>query len=184
MKTIQKNIKKTAGIILSIVLGLAITLFSLEYFSHYEVTREIHQEAPVITKKSIVINAPAETVWRIFSDVNHWDSWQKEIKSPKLDGPFQAGSSFNWKSNGLVIKSTLNDVKAKQSVSWSGPAFGAFAIHTWHFSENDGKTTVVVNESMEGWLVSLLKSKFQSTLDTSIENWLNYLKTEAERNPH
>lgn len=175
---IIKNILKA---FLGLIILLAITVFALEYSSSYNVSKTIHIDAPVITKKSIVINAPVEKVWRIFSDVDNWDAWQKEIESPKIDGAFKAGTIFNWKSNGLTITSTLQTVETNKMVGWSGPAFGAFAIHTWYFKEHNGQTTISVEESMEGWLVSLLKSKFQSSLDTSITHWLNDLKVKSEK---
>lgn len=176
----NKAKKVVAGSVL-IVIVLAVVAFSLEYFSNYKVTKNIHPDAPVITRKSIVINAPVEKVWMIFSDVDNWDNWQKEIVSPTLNGKFEEGVTFNWKSNGLTIQSTLNAVQPNKEVSWSGPAFGAFAIHNWHFTTQNGQTTVSVEESMEGWLVQLLKHKFQSGLDTSIDHWLTYLKTVAEK---
>jgi hypothetical protein len=166
---------------ISFVLVIAITIFSLEYFSNYKTSKTIHLDAPVITRKSIVINASIEKVWKVFSNVNNWDTWQKEIVTPKINGAFKPGTSFNWKSNGLTITSTLQTVEINKMVGWSGPAFGAFAIHTWYFTENNGQTTISVEESMEGWLVTLLKSNFQSSLDTSIEHWLNALKVEAEK---
>jgi hypothetical protein len=130
---------------------------------------------------SIYFNASIEDVWKVFSDVNNWSNWQKEISTSKINGSFKEGSSFEWKSNGLSIHSTLNSVETNKKVAWSGPAFGAFAIHTWSFRSVNGKTLVEVNESMEGWLVNLFKSKFQLGLDTSIERWLNDLKSESEK---
>lgn len=164
-----------------LLLAISATVFSLEYFSNYKSSETIHIDAPVITRKSIVINAPVEKVWKVFSDVNNWDAWQKEIVTPKINGAFKPGSSFNWKSNGLTITSTLQTVEINKMVGWSGPAFGAFAIHTWYFTEHNGQTTIRVEESMEGWLVTLLKSTFQSSLDSSIEYWLDALKTETEK---
>ncbi|MDN3657466.1 SRPBCC family protein [Ferruginibacter paludis] len=166
---------------LSVIIGMAIIVFALEYFSKYKVSKTIHVNASVITKKSIVINVPTEKVWKIFSDVDSWNTWQKEIVNPAINGAFKAGASFNWKSNGLAITSKLQTVEVNKMVGWSGPAFGSFAIHTWYFTEQNGKTTVRVEESMEGWLVKLLKNKFQTGLDTSIEHWLNYLKIESEK---
>ncbi|UPK68523.1 SRPBCC family protein [Chitinophaga filiformis] len=176
----KRNTKKAVKGSILLLLILAITVFSLEYFSNYQVTTTIHADAPVITRKSIVINAPVEKVWKIFSDVDDWDTWQKEIVSPALNGQFKEGAAFDWKSNGLTIHSTLNNVQPNREVSWSGPAFGAFAIHRWHFSMQNGQTLVLVEESMEGWLVQLLAGKFQSGLDTSIDHWLAYLKVAAE----
>nr|WP_315200619.1 SRPBCC family protein [uncultured Flavobacterium sp.] len=177
--------KKTSRNILfgfvSFLFIIAIIIFSLEYFSNYKTSKTIHLDAPVITRKNIVINASVKNVWKVFSNVNNWDTWQKEIVTPKINGAFKLGTSFNWKSNGLTITSTLQTVEINKMVGWSGPAFGAFAIHTWYFTEHNGQTTISVEESMEGWLVSLLKSNFQSSLDTSIEHWLKALKTEAEK---
>lgn len=177
----NKKLKNRLLVFLSIIIVLVITVVALEYFSHYNASKTIHVNAPVLTKKKIVINAPIEKVWKIFSDVDNWNAWQKEIVSPKLNGAFKAGIRFNWKSNGLTITSTLQTVEVNKMVGWSGPAFGAFAIHTWYFTQQDGQTIISVEESMEGWLVKLLKRKFQSSLDTSIEYWLNALKTEAEK---
>jgi uncharacterized membrane protein len=178
MKQPLRNILQGSA---AILLTLAISAFALEYFSNYQPSETIHTDAPVITKKSIVINAPVEKVWEVFSDVNNWNNWQKEIEMPEINGAFKKGTSFHWKSNGLTITSILQAVETNKMVGWSGPAFGAFAIHTWFFTEADGHTTIRVEESMEGWLVKLLKGTFQSSLDTSIENWLNYLKIESEK---
>jgi uncharacterized membrane protein len=177
----NKMLKNVMFGFVSFLLVIAITIFLLEYFSNYKTSKTIHLDAPVITRKSIVINVPAEKVWKVFSDVDNWNSWQKEIVTPKINGAFKPGTSFNWKSNGLTITSTLQTVETNKMVGWSGPAFGAFAIHTWYFSEHNGQTTIRVEESMEGWLVKLLKSKFQYSLDTSIDHWLNALKVEAEK---
>jgi len=179
----MKNLKLKniiAGVF-SFLLAISLTIFSLEYFSDYKTSKTIHLNAPVITKKSIVINAPVEMVWKVFSDVDNWDSWQSEIVTSQINGEFKPGTSFTWKSNGLTITSTLQTVEINKKVGWSGPAFGAFAIHTWYFTEHNGQTTIRVEESMEGWLVSLLKSKFQSSLDNSIEYWLRSLKAKAEK---
>ncbi|WP_157844437.1 SRPBCC family protein [Chryseobacterium sp. Leaf404] len=167
--------------VVSFLLVISSVIFLLEYFSNYKTSKTIHPDAPVITRKSIIIKAPAEKVWKVFSDVDHWDAWQKEIVTPKINGAFKPGTSFTWKSNGLTITSTLQTVEINKMAGWSGPAFGAFGIHTWYFTEHNGQTTIRVEESMEGWLVNLLKHQFQSSLDTSIDYWLNSLKIEAEK---
>lgn len=113
--------------------------------------------------------------------MDNWSTWQKEISTSKINGPFKEGISFDWKSNGLKIHSTLNTVNSHKKIVWSGPALGSFAVHSWSFKNLNGKTLVQVDECMEGWLVSLFESKFQSGLDTSIKNWLNDLKIESEK---
>jgi uncharacterized membrane protein len=177
---INSNSRKMFLSIALFIGALATTVIVLEASGTYTESQTIHQDAPVITRKSITINAPVAQVWKIFTDVDHWSDWQKEIGSPKINGEFKEGTTFNWKSNGLTITSTLQTVKVNEVIGWSGPAFGAFAIHTWYFTEKNGKTTIRVEESMEGWLVGMVKNMFQSGLDKSIDNWLQYLKTESE----
>lgn len=167
---------------LLLIIGiLAITITCLQIFTSYTVSESINRKAPVKTYQEITINAPAQKIYRIMSDIDHWEDWQSDIKDPKLNGPFRKGSSFDWKSGGLTIHSTLHTVLPGHKIGWSGKAFGAFAIHNWSFIENEGKTTVKVEESMEGWLVSILSKTFQNGLENSLQIWLKNLKGKAEK---
>ena len=143
-------------------------------------SKTINPNAPVKIKQTITINAPVMKVWKIMIDVNNWKIWQNEISSSKINGDFKQGTTFDWKSGGLNIRSTLQTVLSFTKIGWTGKAFGASAIHTWFFLEMNGSTTVTVEESMEGWLVSLMKNKFQSGLTKATNNWLNNLKHHAE----
>lgn len=160
---------------------LILAVVALETFSTYTVSKSINQNAPVKTKQTITIVAPVEKVYAVFSDIDNWKSWQKDITSSKLNGPFQSGTTYDWKTGGLFIHSTLHTVEPFKAVGWSGKAFGAFAIHNWTFTTQNGYTTVTVEESMEGWLVSLMKNKFQSGLGPATLRWLMYLKLESEK---
>ncbi|GAA4160799.1 hypothetical protein GCM10022217_25430 [Chryseobacterium ginsenosidimutans] len=173
--------KKLVYGLLLIVGLLAITIICLEVFTSYSVSESINKEAPVKTYQEITINAPAQKVYQIMSDIDHWTDWYSDVEDPKLNGPFKKGSSFDWKSGGLTIHSTLHTVQPGHKIGWSGKAFGAFAIHNWSFTEHDGKTTVKVEESMEGWLVSLMNKTFQKGLENSLQIWLKNLKFKAEK---
>ena len=99
----------------------------------------------------------------------------------KIGRPLKAGASFNWKNKGLTIHSTLHTVDSLHTFGWSGKAFGSFAIHNWTFIAKGNQTEVIVEESMEGWLVWLLQGAFQSNLDSSLVYWLSALKNTAEK---
>ena len=173
----MKNLIYTL-IILSFILG--VTIAYLEYNSKYTISPTINKNAPVITYQRITIDAPAQKVYAIMSDIDHWTTWHSDVKNTRLTGPFEKGSSFDWKSGGLTIHSTLHTAVPAQKIGWSGKAIGAFAIHNWSFTESNGKTTVIVEESMEGWLVSLMRQKFQIGLERSLQVWLKNLKARAE----
>ena len=108
------------------IVGLTLITAILEMSSSYKVTSTIHEDAPVITRLQIVIDAPVETVWKVFADVNNWSQWQKEISGSKIEGAFQAGTSFNWKTHGLTIRSTFHTVDINNKVGWSGCLKTAF----------------------------------------------------------
>lgn len=173
--------KKLLKYFIYLILLAGITIGALELFSTYKPSTSIHTEAPVITHRTILINAPVEKVWSVFGDIDRWPAWQKEIPSIKLNGPLQTGTTFDWKNKGLTIHSTLHTVDSLHKIGWSGTAFGSFAIHNWTFTAKGNTTEVAVDESMEGWLVWLLKGTFQTALDNSLTSWLAALKTAAEK---
>ncbi|NSL91181.1 polyketide cyclase/dehydrase (plasmid) [Chitinophaga sp. Mgbs1] len=174
--------KKLFYSIIILLAAVAVVIGGLELFSHYTPSTGIHKDAPVQTRKSIVIHATPEKVWTLLSNVNHWSSWQTDIRHPRLNGQFVPGNSFTWESGGLNIRSDIHTATPYSNIGWSGPAFGAFAIHLWTFTAlPDGYTRVDVEESMEGWLVKLMAHKFQQGLDDSLDKWLAALKTTAEQ---
>ncbi len=138
-------------------------------------------DAPASTEKTIRIAASPERVWEAMSQIDQWANWQPDISKAKLNGPLQAGSTFDWSTSGMAIQSTLHTVTPQETLSWSGEAFGAFAVHNWHFIPlTDGTTEVRVNESMEGWLVSVLGPVLQKSMDKATDRWLQALKEVAE----
>lgn len=141
----------------------------------------INPNAPATYTSSIFINAPAARVWEVLSDIDQWAEWQTDVKSAKLNGELKPDTTFTWKAGGVKIVSTLHTVEPNVSIGWTGSAIGMFAIHNWHLSEHSGQTEVLVEESMEGVLVSLFKSKFNKTLRKGIQASLEQLKKEAEK---
>ena len=174
--------RKTTYGILSLGLGaLAATVTFLEKTSTNGASSQVNPRAPAQTRQTVEIAAPPETVWRLLSQVNQWAAWQPDITAPHLNGPFQAGTSFDWRSGGLRIHSTLHTVEPPARIGWSGAAFGTFAVHNWTLTRlPNGHTAVRVDEGMEGWLVRLLRPIFQRGLDSSITRWLAHLKQTAE----
>ena len=54
------------------------------------------------------------------------------------------------------------------------------ADHVWMFASYAGGAHVRTEQSVDGWLVSLLKPLTPGFLTTSLEAWLLALKTRAE----
>ncbi len=141
----------------------------------------INREAPVVQINEIVINATPEKVWQILTDVESWDTWNERIKSPKLLGELEVGSSFTWKTGGSKIKSRIHTLTPYKCFGWQEKAFGATAIHNWYLEPTENGTKVRVEESMEGWIINLMKKKMNEKLANDLGFWLKKLKEESEK---
>lgn len=143
--------------------------------------KNINQNAPVYCIKSISIDADIEIVWKVLTNINQWSNWQEDIVSAKLNGKLNLDSTFSWKSGGVKIKSAIHTIEPFENLGWTGKTFGLFAIHNWELDTVNGKIIINVSESMEGFLAALFKKQFNKTLKAGMQNWLNMLKDECER---
>ena len=143
--------------------------------------KSINNNAPVKCSKTITINAGIEKVWAVMTNINNWAFWQTEISNPKLNGELKPETTFDWKTGGAKIHSTLHTVEPFKQFGWTGKTFGMLAIHNWTLIEKDGKTTVAVDESMEGFFAKLFKNPFSKNLEKGMQTWLDLLKKECEK---
>jgi uncharacterized protein YndB with AHSA1/START domain len=141
----------------------------------------INNNAPVKCSKTILINASSEKVWAVITNIHQWANWQTDITKSKVNGQLKPTSTFDWKTGGAKIHSTLHTVEPFYRIGWTGKTFGMYAIHNWTLSETNGQTQVAVDESMEGFLAGLFKESFNKNLEKSMLNWLNLLKKECEK---
>jgi uncharacterized protein YndB with AHSA1/START domain len=142
--------------------------------------KRINNNASVKCSKSIVINASIANVWKVLTDINQWAKWQDDISKARLNGELKPDATFDWKSGGAKIHSTLHTVEPFTNFGWTGITFGVFAIHNWTLKETNGQTEVMVEESMEGLFAKLFKNAFNRNLKKGMQKWLDLLKNECE----
>ena len=142
----------------------------------------IDEGAPVITRTSIVVHAPLDTVWRIHTDLLSWPEWQPGVGSMELltEGPLRPGSAFRWHVEGLDITSTVRLVEPRRRLVWGGPANGIVGVHVWEFTEQPGGVLVRTEESWSGEPVEADVAYAQQALDASLATWLRSLQQRAE----
>jgi hypothetical protein len=87
---------------------------------------------------------------------------------------------LQWKSGGLSIAATVQVVEPDERIGWTGRALGTQAQHIWTLKEHQNGTLVTTEESLDGWLVKLMKVVMPRFLDQSLEVWLQSLKQQAE----
>lgn len=164
-----------------VLLTAFLYITSVGYAQNKENMKSINNDAPVKYSKSISINASIDTVWLVLTDINNWSSWQTDIQKPKLNGEMKSKSTFEWKTGGVKIHSTLQKVDPNKQFGWTGKSLGIYAVHNWILSHNENSTTIKVEESMEGFMAKLMKKSLNKKLEKSLQLWLDLLKEESEK---
>ncbi|MEU9987258.1 SRPBCC family protein [Streptomyces sp. NPDC048045] len=141
----------------------------------------IDENAPVVVRLSIEIDAPVMTVWALHTDIAAWPAWNADIEKAVPDGPLRPGSSFSWRTHGLEITSTVRELVPGERIVWGGPSGGITGIHVWTFEESDGRVVVRTEESWSGAPVEAATEELGRALHASLENWLGHLKARAEQ---
>jgi uncharacterized protein YndB with AHSA1/START domain len=129
--------------------------------------------------RSIVIDAPSSKVWKILTDVTHWERWHPYLSNVVLAGPFAAGSKLMY---GGFIKHDLEIARVadKELVMLFGTLASYKGITRWDITETEnGKTRVTFTECSSGFLIGIFYSS--EKLGNHLQDWLNALKREAER---
>ena len=90
---------------------------------------DIDENAPVISRDEILIDAPIESIWGLHTDISSWSEWMPDIDTSTIEGPLAVGTVFRWQTYGLSIHSTIQEIDPPRRIVWSGPAQGIAAIH-------------------------------------------------------
>ncbi|MEZ4828467.1 MAG: SRPBCC family protein [Bacteroidia bacterium] len=141
---------------------------------------KVNQQAPVFQEAQIQIQVSPEKIWSVLTNISNWTNWNPKITHAEMSEKPVVGAKFRWTVNGAKIKSVLHTVDTYKTFGWSGTTFGGSAIHNWYLESKNGGTQVRVEESMEGWLVALFKSKMNKDLKKDMVFWLEQLKHECE----
>ncbi len=133
------------------------------------------------SQAEILIKAPLETIWALVVGIDRWPEWNDAVETASLKGPFEIGAIFKWKSGGLAISSTVQEILALRHLVWTGETIGTRAVHAWTFEETDNGVLVTTSETFDGWLPTVMPRTMQRKLDETLPALLRSLKTAAER---
>ena len=140
----------------------------------------INEKAPAVQSKELVIHAKPEKVWEVLTDIDRWSDWNGNIKDPQTKEKPAAGSIFTWKNSGSKIVSEIHTLEQNRMLGWTGKNFAARAIHNWYLTPIEDGTKVRAEESMEGWIMGLMKKKMNEILAKDMIYWLEMLKIKCE----
>ena len=130
---------------------------------------------------SLDVQATAEKLWDILTDVESWPSWQGtpfvKLSEP---GSIKEGSTFIANLGGLKWNIVVTTAERPHKIVWVGQNLGLKGVHGWEFNEEQGKTRATTRETMTGWLLFLTYPMVKKGLSKNDEKWLADLKARAE----
>jgi len=135
----------------------------------------------LIIKHTITTSASPETIWSIWKDIQHWHTWDNVTESYHLNGPFQTGTTGQWKpKNGPVVEITLTQVEPLKAYVGECKLFLARLISSHFLSTSNGKTQVTQQFEIKGPLAFLFAYHLGPKLKKDLVLEMESLKGKAE----
>ena len=130
---------------------------------------------------SLEVQAKAEKLWEILTDVESWPNWQGTpfVKLSK-PGRIIKGSTFVAVLDGSKWHLAVTEAERPHKIVWVGRRLGLKGVHEWEFVEDKGKTKVTTRETMTGWMLFLIYPITKKRLSHTDEKWLADFKLRAE----
>ncbi len=129
----------------------------------------------------IAVEAPPETIFRIYEDVKNWHTWDPDTKQATLDGPFQVGTRSRLvptKGNSVPMVLTQAVPGRIFTVESKIPLFRMVFEH--ELEPGQRSTEVIHRVTITGLLALVLGPILSKQLNAGLPVTLSRLKTLAE----
>jgi hypothetical protein len=123
-----------------------------------------------------------EQMWKMWSDVNHWTTWDKSLELASMDGKFEAGNFYNFQpKGGPKMKIKIHETVENQSFTdlTTFPLAKMYGKHTFE-QTSDGLrvTTTMTVVGILGFLWrKIVAQKIVNDLPKDIEIQINAAKS-------
>jgi hypothetical protein len=108
--------------------------------------------------RKVYKNLDSSNAWAVWTDINHWHTWQPDIEYAKLNGEFAVGSTFTIKpKSGPAVKIELIEVEECRLFTdlTRFPLARMYGRH--EFNEHADGLEVITTMSIEGKLAFMWK---------------------------
>ena len=113
----------------------------------------------MIIRETVVIDAPIETVWEVFAEIEHWADWNPVCRECRFEtgDAITKGACISFELNPLVlpmrIAPVVTDCNPGRSVTWTGEKWGVHAAHTFNFEPAESQVRLESVETFSGFML-------------------------------
>ena len=132
------------------------------------------------TYTASVKSLKAETVWKIWTDINQWHTWLKDLEFARLEGEFKEGNIFQLKpKGGPLVKIRLISVQKNREFTdlTKFPLAKMYGSH--EFLEKNGELQIKTTISIEGPLAFLWRKLVAQGVADGLEEQTGWLIEKA-----
>jgi hypothetical protein len=129
---------------------------------------------------SLITNkATKEQMWKLFADVNNWNSWDQGIEYAKMEGKFEKGNYFTLKPKGgpKVKIQLVETIENKMFVDYTKfPLAKMYGEHVFEETSEGLKitTTMKVSGALAFLWRKLVAENIANALPQEMEQQVNY----------
>lgn len=130
---------------------------------------------------SVVVQAPSERIFRIYSDLSNWHTWDPDTKRASIEGPFAVGTRGSLtptKGNTVPMLLTRVEPNACFTVESKIPFF--LMVFEHELVPQGSSVKVVHRVNFSGLLTALLGRMLVKQLNQGLPVTLANLKRKAE----
>jgi uncharacterized membrane protein len=135
----------------------------------------------------VTVDAPAEKVWSVLSDVEGWPEWTESMsKVERLeDGPLAVGSTARVKQPRLAANVwRVTELEENRSFTWTTKAMGITTVADHEIEELEPATSkVTLRIRMSGGLAGVLSLLFGGMTRRYVQMEADGLKRQSEMRP-
>lgn len=119
----------------------------------------------MVIEEAISINAPAEKIWKMFTDLTCWVDWNSVLKHVSYEqGELQQGGRFTCSIRPFVFRvqfePIIEEIVPFERIVWSGSKYGIVARHEFIFQPAGDHVQVTSRETFKGITIENMKFLF------------------------
>jgi hypothetical protein len=133
------------------------------------------------------MSARPEVVWSWLILAVRWPSWYPNSRNVEIEKgsrpDLAAKARFTWKTNGVSLRSKVEEFVPFERLAWDARAMGVEAYHAWLIEPRADGCWVLTEETQKGWLARLGATLMPKKMFRVHQTWLERLRSMAAEGP-